>query len=140
MSQQARLQQNDAPPKATHPFFLGKLGQKLESDVGNGPIDTSNKDQGLAGEDKPSPLYTTVAWKDIVFTSQKPTFTKTLEAIGAPWPPNEIQHLGAEVNEALPSRPLKLRGAATSKSKEQRTQIMTEENFMHSKSGSTSAS
>jgi sorting nexin-8 len=134
ISQPARLPPNDAQPKATHPFFLGKIAQKLESNAGGGPDDSSSKGQMSEAEDKPTPLHRTVAWKDIVFKSQKPTFTKTLDAIGAPWPPNEINHVGVAVRNYHPSHPLRLRGAAASKSKEQYTEIKRDEDVMHSKS------
>jgi hypothetical protein len=132
MSQHARLRRNDIPPKGTHPFFLSKQAQKLEPGARAGSSDASSRDQLSVADDKRSPPRTTVAWKDIVFSSQRPTFTKSVGAIGAPWPPIEIQHLGAE--ETPPSHPLKLCGAATSKSKEQRTQITAEEDMLCSKS------
>jgi sorting nexin-8 len=131
--QNVRLSRNDAPTKMTHPFFLGKRAQKLQSGDHAGSSDTSSIDQVLGPNDKPTPLHATVAWKDIVFTSQKPTFTKTVDAIDAPWPPVGMQHLGTEAKEGRQSHPLKLRGATTSKSKEHRTQITTEEDIMQSK-------
>jgi hypothetical protein len=134
ISQPARLPPNDAQPKATHPFFLGKIAQKLESNASGGPDDSSSKGQMSEAEDKPTTLHRTVAWKDIVFKSQKPTFTKTLDAIGAPWPPNEINHVGVAVRNHHPSRPLRLRGAEASKSKEQYMEIKRDEDVMHSKS------
>lgn len=134
MSQLARLPPNNAQPKATHPFFLGKIAQKLESNASGGPDDSSSKGQMSEAEDKPTPLHQTVAWKDIVFKSQKPTFTKTLDAIGAPWPPNEIKHVGVAVRNHHPSHPLRLCGAAASKSKEQYAEIKCDEDVMHSKS------
>jgi hypothetical protein len=134
MSQKVRLSRNDAPPKATHPFFLGKHAQKLQSGPHATSSDTSSIDQVSGPEDKPSPLHATVAWKDVVFTAQRPTFTKTVDASDAPWPPIGMQHLGAEAKEARPSHPLQLRGATTSKSKEQPTRITNEEDFMQSKS------
>lgn len=133
-SRKARLTLNNAPPKATHPFFLGKHTQTVEPTARAGSTDTLGKDEVSAVEDNPSSLRTTVPWKDIVFTSRKPTFTKTADTTGAPWPPIEMQHLGAEVKERPPSHTLKLRGAASSKSKERRTQIKTEEDVMHCKS------
>ena len=137
MSQNALLLQNDAPPKTTHPFFLGKLSQNLESNAGAGPGDVPSKDQL---SEKPSSLHTAVAWKDIIFTSQKPIFAKNMDSTGAPWPSNDIQHLGADVKEALPTHHLKLRGAAVYKSKEQHTQITSEEDVIHSKCRYDSAS
>jgi hypothetical protein len=134
ISQLARLPPNNAQPKATHPFFLGKIAQKLESNASGGPDDSSSKGQMSEAEDKPTPLQRTVAWKDIVFKSQKPTFTKTLDAIGAPWPPNEIKHVGVAMRNHHPSHPLRLRGAVASKSKEQYTEIRCDEDVMHSKS------
>jgi hypothetical protein len=134
ISQPACLPPNDAQPKATHPFFLGKIAQKLEPNASGGPDDSSSKGQMSEAEDKPTPLHRTVAWKDIVFKSQKPTFMKTLDAIGAPWPPNEINHVGVAVRNHHPSHPLRLRGAAASKSKEQYTEIKRDEDVMHSKS------
>jgi hypothetical protein len=133
ISQKVRLSRNDAAPKMTHPFFLNKHVQKLQSAAPAGSSDTSSIDQVSGQDDKSTTLHATVAWKDIVIASPKPTFTKTVDAIDAPWPPIGIQHLGAEAKEARPSHPLKLRGAATFKYKEQRTQITTEEDVMQSK-------
>ena len=134
ISQHVLLPRDNAPPKATHPFFLGKQAQNSEFDARAGSSDTSSRDQVLGTTDKRDPLHATVAWKDIVFKSQKPIFTKNVDVIGAPWPSIDIQHLGAEVNKPLLVHPLKPYGAAISKSKEQRTQITPDEDVMHSKS------
>jgi hypothetical protein len=134
ISQRACLPPNGAQPKATHPFFLGKIAQKFESNTNGGPDDSSSKGQMSEAEDKPTLLHRTVAWKDIIFKSQKPTFTKTPDAIGAPWPPNEIKHVGVAVRNHHPSHLLRLRGAAASKSKEQYAEIKCDEDVMYSKS------
>jgi hypothetical protein len=134
LSRRAHLAQKDAVPKSTHPFFLGKHAQAVESTARSGLSDTLREDQVSAVEDNPSSLRTTVAWKDIAFTSQKPTFTKTADATGAPWPPIGMQHLGTKITESPPSHTLKLRGAASSKSKEQSIRITTEEDVMQCKS------
>jgi hypothetical protein len=146
ISPPARLPPNDAQPKATHPFFLGKVAPKLESNTSGGLDDSSSKGQTSEAEDKPIPFHRTVAWKDIIFKSRKPTFTKTLDAVGAPWPPNEIKHVGAAVRHyhhhhhhhpppPPPSNhPLRLREATASKSKEQYTEVKRNEDVIHSKS------
>jgi hypothetical protein len=134
ISQRVCLPPNGAQPKATHPFFLGKIAQKLESNTNGGPDDSSSKGQMSEAEDRPTLLHRTVAWKDIIFKSQKPTFTKTPDAIGAPWPPNEIKHVGVAVRNHHPNHLLRLRGAAASKSKEQYAEIRCDEDVMHSKS------
>jgi len=133
-AQKARLTLNDVPSKATHPFFLGKHAQTLEPTACARLSDALGKDHVSEVENQPSSLRTAVAWKDIVFASQKPTFMKTADTTGAPWPPIEIQHLGAEVKESPRSHILRLRGSASSKSKEQHTQITTEEDIVHCKS------
>jgi hypothetical protein len=134
LSRRAHLAQKDAVPKATHPFFLGKHAEAVESTARSGSSDTLREDQVSAVEDNPSSLRTTVAWKDIVFTSEKPTFTKAADATGAPWPPIEMQHLGTKITESPPRHTLKLRGAASSKSKEQSIRITTEEDVMQCES------
>ena len=131
--QTTRLPRNDIPPKETHPFFLGKLAQKLDSRAGGWPDDGSSKDQMSEAEDQPSQAPKTVAWKDMVFKSQKPTFTKTPDVVSTSWPPNEIQHVGVELRNVPPSQSLLLRGAGASKSKEQRADIKSDEDIMHSK-------
>jgi hypothetical protein len=95
--------------------------------------DALGKDHVSAVENQPSSLRTAVPWKDIVFASQKPTFMRTADAAGAPWPPIEMQHLGAEVKESPRSYIPRLCGAASSKSKEQHTQITAEEDVVHCK-------
>ena len=129
----AQLPRNEAPLKPTHPFFLGKLAQNLQPNTDGGPDGRSTKDQMSELEDNPSPVRKLVAWKDIVFQAQKPTFTKTQDAVGACWPAKEIQHLGAAVRDVLPDPLLRLRGATASKSKDVRVDIKSNEDFMHSK-------
>lgn len=132
-SKQAPFPQDDGPPRATHPFFLGKYTERLDASAHTGGSEVSSRDQVSEAEDKPRPAGSTVAWKDIVFTSHKAIPTPVLDATGAPWPPMELQHLGAEVTRTPPSS-LKLRSRPMSKSKEQRTQITPEEDVIHSKS------
>ena len=132
MSPSTNVPGNDAASKPTHPFFLGKLARNLQPNAGDGQGSRSNQDQMSGSEDKPSPIKV-VAWKDIIFKSQKPIYMKTQDAIGAPWPSKEIRHLGAAPRDNEPAYRFWLRDATASKSKEQSLDVKSDEDVMQSK-------
>ncbi|KAK5939259.1 hypothetical protein PMZ80_008562 [Knufia obscura] len=78
--------------KTTHPFFLGLAGQRPEnSAVASAGTDISGHttDEEPPGVDVKPP----VAWKDIVFKSNKPAASKDLQLEKPVWPPLPYQHV-----------------------------------------------
>lgn len=70
--------------KTTHPFFLGKVSARPQAPATD---ESDTKAQESHDEGKKA-----VPWKDIVFKTRKPTFSKALQKPA--WPPHAYQHVG----------------------------------------------
>ena len=86
--------QKDHASKVTHPFFLGKLAPGLVgtlSDAAN--VEAKAETSADEGTTETKKL---VAWKDIIFKSNKVAATKDslLNLQKPPWPPLNLQHIG----------------------------------------------
>ncbi len=72
-----------------------------------------------------------MAWGGLVSKSNKPTFAKTADVISPLWPPCDLQHLGTERRGSMTvDHHLYTTAMASSKSKQQRTQVPSSENML----------
>ncbi|KAJ9658072.1 hypothetical protein H2198_003910 [Neophaeococcomyces mojaviensis] len=116
--------------KITHPFFLGKAGQKPPSGLSNAfGIDSQVEATGEDGVQIVSESKRPVPWSDIVFKSDKPFLAKGLHLEKPAWPPLAYQHTGAieRLTAQLPAVPAQ----RAKKAKARQIQIDHEENVLN---------
>jgi len=117
--------------KTTHPFFLGKAGQKSSGALTQAPggslvAEVANEN----GVQQVSESKRAVPWSDIVFKSNKPFVAKDFRLEKPAWPPLEYQHIGGVKRPTTQStvtpvqQPLK-------KSKARQTQVSPKENVLN---------
>lgn len=114
--------------KTTHPFFLGKRGLPTSNSTSdNQTLSDANcrvDNQTASENSKP------VAWKDIVFKSNRPPSSKELRLEKAPWPPTAYQHVQVSGEEPL-TVPLQAQRQEKKKNKIRFVSVAESENVMN---------
>jgi len=82
----------DGASKITHPFFFGKARQRPMGSLAATPV-TNTDAHTTDDEDPAAEVQKPVAWKDIVFKSNKPALSTNLQLEKPPWPPLIYQHI-----------------------------------------------
>jgi len=84
--------QEHGTSKVTHPFFLGKSREQPVSGLAATP-GTNPNGHTTDHEDPAAEVQKPVAWKDIVFKSNKPALSRDLQLEKPSWPPLAYQHV-----------------------------------------------
>ncbi|KAJ9613202.1 hypothetical protein H2200_003143 [Cladophialophora chaetospira] len=92
-AQAPAMPNKSAPPKTTHPFFMGKTAVKAQQQQNESKSEqssvviVSDDEAKIRGSPKPPK-----AWKDIVFGSGKPA-KQIVSSLPPIWPPIAFQHI-----------------------------------------------
>jgi DNA polymerase III delta prime subunit len=118
--------------KSTHPFFLGPAARMPEPLTDLRSTSSSIKGQESENEGSNRPLMVKpVAWKDLVFASDRQRHQKSISTDPAPWPPVELHHLGRDkVSEFPATEKTKYWQGAGSKRKQCPTYVPSSEDIL----------